>query len=153
MVYTNWCTDDSLNDKSYTIRTHQRCRSILSLRLIWYTQSNVEINAKMTSLIMCNYWNVRGNQFYDYGRTYVRTDWRTGKMYTKLLTWREEDMDKKTKLILSEKKSPLGKGYKCSVKFAFCPTLKSARGRSTNISCWPNLESSLLVVWRPIPAD
>ena len=60
MVYTNWCTDDSLNDKSYTIRTHQRCRSILSLRLIWYTQSNVEINAKMTSLIMCNYWNVRG---------------------------------------------------------------------------------------------
>ena len=55
-------------------------------------------------------------------------------------------MDKKTKLILSEKKSPLGKGYKCSVKFAFCPTLKSARGRSTNISCRPNLESSLLVV-------
>lgn len=33
-----------------------------------------------------------------------------GKMYTKLLTCREEDMDKKTKLILSEKKKPLGKG-------------------------------------------
>lgn len=44
------------------------------------------------------------------GKSYVRTDWLTGKMYTKLLTCREEDMDKKTKLILSEKKAPWERG-------------------------------------------